>query len=396
MTAHILEWLTLFARWFHFVAGVAWIGASFYFIWVENALERKSGIGTAGIQGHLWALHGGGFYYLEKYNVAPSNLPKTLHWFKWEAYSTWFSGMILMTLVYYVSAQAWLISPDADITSATGIAISVGSLTLALGAYVALCSTPLLSRPALMSVIGLAASIVSVFLLREVFTPRAAMIHLGAMIGTIMVGNVLLVIIPGQKHLVEMVKTGGKTDVEMVRRGSLRSTHNNYLTLPVLFIMISSHHPSSYAGDWWWLTISLLFAGSVLIRHFFNLKNRGKWAWKWAFAGTLILVLAIAATAPGLRSSGEGGDAVSFSEIRTLVDKHCTSCHSDKPTDDLFKFPPLGFVLHSDELIRTNADSIYQRTVVDKTMPFNNETGMTEDERSKLGSWYLGLSAKSQ
>ena len=392
MTALFVEWLTLFARWFHFIAGVAWIGASFYFIWVENVLEKAEGKGSEKLQGHLTALHGGGFYHVEKFKVAPSKLPANLHWFKWEAYSTWLSGILLMALVYYLNAMTWLISPESGLVAWEGIAISLASLTFALAAYVALCATPLLAHPTIMACIGLVASLAMLAGLREIFTERAAMIHLGAMFGTIMAGNVLFVIIPGQKRLVELVKTGGKADEKMVKRGLLRSTHNNYLTLPVLLTMISSHHPSFYAGDLWWVKVALLMMGSVLIRHFFNLKNRRQWLWQWLVAGIILLVGAATISIyqrHGLATQDDG--AVSFSEIRILMDQHCTSCHAQHPSDKVFKFPPLGFVLDSDELIVNNAEAVYQRTVVDRSMPFNNQTGMTDGERQKVAAWYQGI-----
>lgn len=389
MTAALLEWAALFTRWFHFVAGVAWIGTSLYFIWVENALERGPEGREPGVQGHLWAIHGGGFYHLRKYSASPGSLPEPLHWFKWEAYSTWLSGMLLMVLVYYSSPGSWLMASGSSVPAGAGVMLGLAALALAMAAYMAVCSTPLLARPAVMAVICLVCSIAFLAALREVFTPRAAMIHLGAALGTIMAGNVLFVIIPGQKRLVELVRTGGETDPEMVRRGALRSTHNNYLTLPVLLIMISSHSPVIYTGQLWWLKVSLLLSGSVLVRHFFNLRNRRADGRRWLAAGLVALAIAVPVAHLDLvAASGDGGGEVSFGEVRELVREHCVSCHAESPSDDRFAFAPLGFVVDTDELIEANAEAIFRRTAVDRTMPFNNETGMTEEERAAIAAWY--------
>ncbi len=392
MTAALLEWAALFTRWFHFVAGVAWIGTSFYFIWVENALERAEGLGKPGVQGILWAIHGGGFYHVRKYSASPGRLPERLHWFKWEAYSTWLSGMLLMVLVYYASPGSWLMAPGSSVPAGAGVALGLAAIALALAAYLAVCSTPLLSRPAVMAAICLACSIAYLAALREVFNPRAAMIHLGAALGTIMAGNVLFVIIPGQRRLVELVRSGGKTDPSMVRRGVLRSTHNNYLTLPVLLIMVSSHSPVIYTGQLWWLKVSLLLAGSVMVRHFFNLRNRRARGKRWLAAGLVALALAVPVAQLDLVAASGDGDEVSFGEVRALVQEHCVSCHAASPSDDRFAFAPLGFVVDTDELIEANAEAIYRRTAVDRTMPFNNETGMTEDERAAIAAWHAARS----
>ena len=389
MSVALLDWLSLLIRWLHFGAGVAWIGASFYFIWVENALERGRQRNEA-VAGHLWAVHGGGFYYLEKYKAGPANLPSELHWFKWEAYTTWLSGLLLMVVVYYANAQAWLLLPDSSLAPWQGIILSLAILAASLGIYLGLCSTSLLNRPAVLGIIGLLISLVGVLLMREFFTPRAAMIHLGASVGTIMVANVLMVIIPGQRLLVSIVETGAKPDPALVKRGALRSTHNNYLTFPVLLMMVSSHYPLLYSTEHWMVALAGLIVGSVCLRHFLNLRNRKTYRWGWAGGAIGVVLLAIIVSLPWGSGSSDG-EEIDYARVRTLINIHCVGCHADNPTDSLFKEAPLGFVLDSDALIQANAASIYQRTVIDRSMPFNNQTNMTDDERRLIAQWALSV-----
>lgn len=381
--AFLSEWLGLGLRWFHFVAGAAWVGASFYFVWVENALERDGPRRAENIAGHLWSIHGGGFYRLEKYRAAPDAIPPRLHWFKWEAYATWLSGMGLMILLYYAEASARLLPPDSALSPAEGVALGLATLVLGYLAYAALCRA-LLEKPIVLTAIGLVLSSALLFLLGDVFAPRAAFIHIGALLGGIMAGNVFFVIIPSQKRLVAAMSAGTPVDAEGARRAGLRSLHNNYLTLPVLFSMIGGHHPIATHHDWNWLVFAALALAGGFARHFFNLKHRRAMRPRWLVLAAASFALAAGVSVP--RKTEVAGETT-FARAREIIERHCVGCHSSSPSDPLFPAPPLGFVLDADAQIRASAADIYRRTIADRSMPFNNSTGMTEEERAELAAW---------
>ncbi|MEP7264852.1 MAG: urate hydroxylase PuuD, partial [Bacteroidota bacterium] len=340
--SHLIEWLTLLIRWAHVVLGIAWIGASFYFIFLENSLNRTENLRDE-LAGNLWAIHGGGFYYLEKYKSAPKKLPKTLHWFKYEAYFTWLTGFVLLTLVYYMNAKAYMTDPAvSDITSDEAIYIGLASLISGWLIYDILCRTSLLQKKKLFAVIGFTILTGISFILSRYLSGRAAFMHVGALLGTIMVGNVFFVIIPAQKAMVAAAKKGVAVNPELGKYAGLRSLHNNYMTLPVIFVMISNHFPLTFGHAFNWIILALLTLGSVAVRHYINLHEKGIYAkWMLPFAAVALLALVII-TAP--ENKNKKLPPVNFSEVQPIFQKRCISCHSSHPTDDTQKIAPNGIM----------------------------------------------------
>ncbi len=275
MYGYVMEWLNLAVRWTHVIAGIMWIGASFYFIFLENNLNRTHGLRDE-LAGNLWAIHGGGFYYVEKYKVAPKVIPAHLHWFKYEAYFTWLSGFALMFIVYYADARSFMIDPTvADLSPAASVGIGIGSLILGYVIYDRMCSSKLILYQGRFALVGMMILGVMTYALTHLLSGRAAFIHVGAVIGTIMVGNVFFTIIPSQKALVRAAKTGQPLDETLGKKAGQRSLHNNYLTLPVVFIMISNHFPSTFGHSWNWLVLMVMVFASMGIKHYWNLLDRG-------------------------------------------------------------------------------------------------------------------------
>ncbi|HXA47153.1 MAG TPA: urate hydroxylase PuuD, partial [Burkholderiaceae bacterium] len=297
-----IDWLNLLVRWLHLITGIAWIGASFYFVWLDNSIKPPkpgSDLANRGVSGELWAVHGGGFYNPQKYLVAPKELPAELHWFKWEAYATWLSGFSMLFIVYYFNASAMMIDKSiADLASWQAIGIGLGTLVAGWTVYDALCRSPLGKRDGLLAMVMYLLIVAAAYGLSIVLSGRAAYIHVGAMIGTMMVGNVLMVIIPGQRKLVDAMKAGKSPDPIYGLRAKQRSVHNNYFTLPVLFIMISNHYAMTYNHAYNWLVLAAMMAAGVLIRHFFNLKHKGRIAWGYPAAGVALLLAVAIAIAP--------------------------------------------------------------------------------------------------
>ena len=386
MEAYIVDWLSLLVRWLHLIAGIAWIGASFYFVWLDNSLEPSPAGGNARVFGELWSVHGGGFYHNEKFLLGPEKLPATLHWFKWEAYTTWLSGMALLAIVYWWGARTYLIDPHvADVSPGMAIALSAGSLVAGWLVYDALCRL-VRSELALGAIVYLML-VAAAFAFQAVFSARAAYVQVGAIIGTIMVGNVFLVIIPGQRRMVDAIRAGRTPDPEPGRRGKQRSVHNNYFTLPVLFIMVSNHSPFTYGHRHGWFVLAVIMAAGVLIRHFFNLRHRGRLApWLLAAAGALLAALAVA-IAPRAVPTGANDAPVRFADAEKVIAMRCVSCHADKPTHPGFAQPPAGVVLDTPERIKASAARIDQQAVQTRAMPIGNLTQMTEAERALLGRW---------
>lgn len=404
--AWLQDWLSLLLRWSHFIVGIAWIGASFYFNWLENQLERRFGPDDP-LAGDLWAVHGGGFYYLQKFRVAPETLPRKLHWFKFEAYFTWLTGLALLVTVYYWSPSLFLLKPGVEsIGPALAIGIGLGSLILSWIVYNTFCNSPLKQKPILLSLLILGYFTLLAILLYEVFNGRAAYIHVGAAIGSVMVANVAHVIIPAQKELVAALTENRQPDGARAANALLRSRHNNYLTLPVLFIMISSHYPATYGSPRGWIFLLVFSVAAIGIRHWFNIRHLPKNAPgynRWVLPLSLLLMLGlIVSTLPRptvkiTRSSSPGSEAGSataapqLADIQPLIEQHCVNCHAEKPSFTGFYAPPLGVVLETPEQIEQQAQRIYQVVAVTRTMPLANMQGMTEEQRELIARWYAGL-----
>ena len=391
------EWLNLLVRWLHLITGIAWIGASFYFVWLDNTIRPPkpgSDLANKGVSGELWAVHGGGFYHPQKYLVAPKELPKELHWFKWEAYWTWISGFALLCIVYYFNASVMMIDKSvADLSPWQAIGIGLGTLVLGWTVYDLLCRSPLGQRNGLFGIVMFLFIVAVAFVLSKFFSGRAVYIHVGAMLGTLMAGNVLMLIIPGQRKLVEAMRLGKSPDPIHGQKAKQRSVHNNYFTLPVLFIMISNHYAMTYRHSYHWLVLAGIIAAGVLIRHFFNLRHKGITNWAYPAAGVALLLavaIAIAPKPPVRRVQAEGtrSAAAEFRQVQAVINQRCVSCHSAQPTQPGIVAAPAGILLQSAELIRQNAAKIYQQAVVLKTMPIANLTQITPDERAIIAAWY--------
>jgi uncharacterized membrane protein len=391
--AYVLDWLNLLARWVHFVAGISWIGASFYFVWLDNHLKppAKPDDAAHGVSGELWAVHGGGFYHNQKFLTGPKGepLPRELHWFKWEAYSTWLSGMALLAIVYWAGAGTYLIDKSVlDLSPAAAIAISIASLIAGWLIYDALCRL-LGERPALLGATVYALLVLAAWGLFHVFGARAAFMHVGAIVGTIMVANVLFVIIPGQRKMVDEIRAGREPDPRPGRLGKMRSVHNTYFTLPVLFIMISGHYPMTYAGANGWIVLALISAAAVLVRHFFILSHKDTFAPALPAIAILLLVGVAIALAPRSGSTA-GSSTVTFAQVQPIVAQRCAVCHAAKPTQPGFTTAPLGVLLDTPQAIQVNAQRIGQQAVATQAMPIGNVTNMTPAERKLLGDWIAG------
>ncbi len=386
----IVDWLSLLLRWAHVVAGIAWIGTSFYFIWLDASL-RDRGRKAEGVAGETWMVHGGGFYRAEKYGVAPAALPAELHWFKYEAYATWLSGMLLLAVIYYWSAEVFLIDPSvADLSPGLAIVISIGSLAVGWLAYDLLCRSPLGKRTGLLAACVFALVAAAAVAYEQLYSGRAAFLHVGVLVGTIMVGNVFFVIIPNQKKTVAALLAGQSPDPKPGSQAKQRSLHNNYLTLPVIVMMVSNHYPMLYAEGRGPIMAAGIVVAGALIRHFFNLRHGGRKSWSRPLlvpgaAAVVILLLLVSRQDPG---DGEVEGAVpTFAEVEVVIRGRCMSCHASRPTDENFEAPPAGLAFDSKGSIRANAQRIYAQTVLSDAMPLGNVTEITPEERQLIGRW---------
>ncbi len=394
MEAWLIDWLNLLGRWLHFVTGIAWIGSSFYFIWLDNHLQPPTNADdeARGVGGEVWSVHGGGFYRAEKFRVAPPALPATLHWFKWEAYTTWLSGMFLLVLVYWYGADVYLIDKSvADLSPMVAIGISAALIVGGWIVYDLLCRSPLgasekVLAPVLFVLIGLLA-----WGLAQLFGGRAAYIHFGVVLGTIMVANVFFVIIPGQKQMVAAAERGEAPDPAPGLQAKQRSVHNTYFTLPVLFAMISNHFAMTYGNRYSWIILVAVALAGALIRVYFVARHKGKASPVPAVLALLILAAASLLTVPvsGVIVTAPAGNAT-LDDVRGVIITRCVSCHAAEPSHPGFPAAPGGVMLDTDAQIIAEAHRIHQQTVVTRVMPIGNLTGITEEERLMIDAWYRG------
>jgi len=386
LESHLMEWLNIIIRVMHITFGIAWIGASFYFVFLENALNRTEDVRDE-LAGNLWAVHGGGFYYLEKYKVAPKTIPKHLHWFKYEAYFTWLSGFCLLFVVYYFNASAFLIDKNVlDISATEGILIGVGSFVVAWVIYDLMCKSALIKNQLLFAIVGFLILIGFAYFYCQVFSSRAAYIHFGAMIGSLMVANVFFVIIPAQKAMVNSAKLGLPLDPSLGKKALARSLHNNYFTLPVLFVMVSNHFPSTFGYEYPWLILAIISLGGAGVKHYLNLKEQ-KQLNVWILPVSILILLAACFVSAPSTNPYECKKEIQFAEVQEIIQKRCVQCHSKNPTDDVYKVAPNGVMYDTPEEILAKRDLIMQRVVLTKTMPQNNKTNMTEEERDAIRCW---------
>jgi uncharacterized membrane protein len=388
---YIAEWLNLLVRWLHVIAAIAWIGSSFYFIALDYSLRPPDDERDAerGVAGESWEIHGGGFYRIEKFRVAPATLPDVLHWFKWEAYTTWLSGFVLLVLLYYLNASTYLIDPAvADLAPLAAVAISIGILVLGWFVYDGLCRL-LEGNDRLLAIILAAFVVLVAYAASNLFSGRAVYIQVGSMIGTWMAANVFFVIIPGHWDLVRAKEAGREPDPAPGLRGKQRSVHNNYLTLPAIFAMISNHFPLTYGHEHGWLILVGIIGISIWVRHFFNLRHQGRTVWAIPISAAVAIGLLAFAVAPARSEpAGAGGDpAVSIETVQGIVQQRCVPCHSRTPSYEGVTAPPQGITFDTPEQIRANSARIEQMAVITEAMPPANLTGMTDEEREALGAW---------
>jgi uncharacterized membrane protein len=392
----LTEWLSLVFRWLHVVAGIAWIGSSFYFIHLDLSLKPRSDL-PQGVQGDAWQVHGGGFYHMVKYLVAPARMPDELTWFKWEAYTTWLSGFALLVIVYYLGAELYLIDRSVlDLTAPSAAAIAFGSLVLAWLTYEALCRSPLGRHEVALALVGYVFLVGLTYAFTHVFSGRGAFTQIGALIGTIMVANVFVIVIPNQKKTVAALLAGQKPDPVWGEEAKQRSVHNNYLTLPVVFLMIANHYPLMFATRFNWLIVAIVLAIGPVIRHFFNSRHEGKgspwWTWGVAAAG-MIAVAWLSGAGPG--DSGPRADKLDVKAAYNTVLTRCSMCHRDDPVWPGIHTPPKGVVLDDPESIRRHAHLIEINAVRSRAMPPGNITEITPQERQILAAW-LAAGAPAQ
>ena len=399
------EWVEIAVRWLHVITAIAWIGSSFYFIALDLGLHRDRNL-ASGADGEEWQVHGGGFYHVQKYLVAPAAMPDHLVWFKWESYATWLSGFALLVLVYYLGAELYLIDPTVlELTTAQAVGISLASLAFGWVVYNTLCKLFVNADQTLLMLALFAVLVAMSVFYAQVFSGRAALLHLGAFTASIMSGNVFFIIMPNQRVVVADLKAGRKPDPKYGKIAKQRSTHNNYLTLPVVFLMLSNHYPLVFATEWNWLIASLVFLMGVTIRHWFNTKHarKGNPHWTWGVTVILFLIIAWLSTAPMRLVEGEvalKGQALRLAsaegcaDVVGIVQGRCSMCHAAEPGWEGLYWPPKGVVLETGAQIANEAKRIYLQSGISHAMPPGNLSYMEPEERAAIVRWFRGLEAK--
>jgi uncharacterized membrane protein len=379
-------------RWLHVIAAVGWIGSSFYFVHLDLSLRQRSSL-PPDASGDAWQVHGGGFYHMIKYLVAPAKMPDDLTWFKWEAYATWLSGIGLLIAVYYFGAQLYLVDKEVlDLSPVAGAALSAGGLLLGWLVYDGLCRSPLGQNDAQLAAIGFTLLVALSYGFTLVFSSRGAFMELGALIGTIMAANVLMVIIPGQRKAVAALIAGQTPDPVYGKRGKQRSLHNNYLTLPVIFVMIGNHYPMAFATRWNWVIWSLIIVAGACIRHFINMRHKSHVMLWWTLAaaamcGAAIIVLSTQGPAKTAQAAVIAPVNAAFSDAEAIVAGRCSMCHAAEPLWPGMSWAPKGVMLDTPEKIRARRKDIALQAALTSAMPPSNITETTPEERSVLASW---------
>jgi len=389
MEIDFAPWLNMAIRWLHVITGIAWIGSSFYFVWLDNHLEKPKEP-KKGMSGELWSVHGGGFYHKQKYAVAPEQMPDNLHWFKWEAYFTWMSGFALMAVIYYYGADLFLIdNSKMALSQWQAIGLSLAFIVGGWVVYDGLCRSPLGKNNKLIGVLWFAILTGAAYALTQIFSDRAAYLHIGVIVGSVMAFNVFMVIIPNQKKVVADLIAGREPDPRLGQIGKQRSLHNNYMTLPVLLMMVSNHYPMTFSNPYSWVILAGLALVGVIVRHFFNLRHKGesKIGLPIAAAGLFILLMMFAADMEAKKRAAYADANASFSQVQAIIGKHCLACHAAVTTHESFEEAQAGVRFDSEALIRQHAPRIMEQAVKSDIMPLGNETGMTDEERAMLGKW---------
>ncbi|RUX34103.1 cysteine desulfurase [Mesorhizobium sp. M2A.F.Ca.ET.042.01.1.1] len=397
------DWLSFAVRWLHVITGIAWIGSSFYFVALDLGLRQRPGL-PAGAFGEEWQVHGGGFYHIQKYLVAPAEMPEHLTWFKWESYATWLSGFAMLCVVYYAGADLFLIDPNVlNISAPVGILLSLATIGVGWIVYDLLCRSPLGKSDTGLMLVLYGVLVFIAWGLTHLFTGRAAFLHLGAITATIMSANVFMVIIPNQKIVVADLIAGRKPDPKYGKIAKQRSLHNNYLTLPVLFLMLSNHYPLAFGTQFNWVIASLVFIIGVLIRHYFNTVHarKGNPTWTWLGAAVLFMIIIWLSTVPKVLTGEPKTSAASaasqvyiasahFPAVRDTVLGRCSMCHTEEPVYEGIYHAPKGVLLDTDERIAEHAREIYIQAGRAHAMPPANVTQITDQERALLVAWFEG------